>query len=171
MIKIYTGLKGFASSLFFIAGIILLSSIFFWGITKALQLFLPLLIVLSYLLIIVFSLVILPSTFLKDLRPSLSMYAVWMSHALGVLTWMVSFFFVIKAYGFLGVFLALLFQFLAPVAIIGAMLKGSWSIVENLSIWISFAYGMRFYSKWLLNFNPPKQRKSNIIDVDAVEVR
>ena len=34
MIKVYSGVKGFASLLFFIAGSILFLSIFFWGFTK-----------------------------------------------------------------------------------------------------------------------------------------
>ena len=82
--------------LFFIAGAVLLISIFFWGIAKAAELLLPLLIVVSYLLIIVFLLGILPATFFKHLRPSLSVYSVLMSHALGVATWMLSFFFILK---------------------------------------------------------------------------
>lgn len=158
-------------SLFFVAGTILLLSIFFWGIAKATQLFLPLLIVLSYLLIVVFSLVILPATFLKSLRPVLSMYSVLMSHALGISTWMMSFFFVVKIFGFWGIFFALLFQFLAPLALIGAVLKGAWHIAEHLSLWITFTYGMRFYSRWLLNLNTRDQQKGRIIDVDAIEVR
>ena len=70
-----------------------------------------------------------------------------------------------------GIFLAFLFQFLAPIAIAGAMLKGSWHIAGHLSLWIGFTYGMRFYSQWLLNLNPRHQEKGDIIDVDAVEVR
>jgi len=171
MIKIYTGLKGNLIFLFFIAGLILFLSIFFYGVTKAIQLLLPLLIVLSYLLIIVFLLVILPATFLKNLRPSLCVYSMLMSHALGVSTWMVSFFFVIKSFGVGGIFLALLFQFLAPIALVGAMLKGSWAIAGHLTLWISFTYGMRFYSQWLLNLNPRNQGKRDIIDVDAIEVQ
>jgi len=171
MIKIYTGLKGFAVSLFFIAGVVLFVSIFFWGITKAVGLLLPLLIILSYLLIVVFLLAILPATFLKNLRPSLAVYSVLMSHALGVTTWMVSFFIVIKAFGFGGIFLAFFFQFLVPIALVGAIFKGSWAIAGHLLIWIGMTYGMRFYSQWLLSFNPRHQEKKDIIDVDAIEVR
>ena len=171
MIKLYTGLKGFAVSLFFIAGVVLFFFIFSYGVAKAIQLLLPLLIVLSYLLIIVFLLGILPAAFFKDLRPSLCAYCVLMSHALGVATWMMSFFFVIKAFGFWGVFFALLFQFLAPIALAGAMLKGSWTIAGHLSLWISFTYAMRFYSRWFLNLNSRNQKKGDIIDVDAIEVR
>jgi len=170
MIKVYTGIKGFAVSLFFIAGSILLFSVFFWGITKATELLLPLLIVLSYLLIIVFVLGVLPATYLKQLRPRLAIYTVMMSHALGVATWMVSFFYVIKTFGFIGIFFAFLFQFLAPLAIAGAIIKGSWHIAEHLTIWICFTYGMRYYSQWLLSLNSRPQQKSQIIDVDAVEV-
>ncbi len=170
MIKVYTGLKGFTISFFFIAGVVLFLSIFFYGVAKAAQLLLPLLIVLSYLLIIVFLLGILPATFFKDLRPSLCVYSVLMSHALGVSTWMMSFFFVVKAFGFGAIFFALLFQFLAPIALIGAMLKGSWHIAGHLLLWISFTYGMRFYSQWLLNLNSRNHKKGDIIDVDAIEV-
>jgi hypothetical protein len=170
MIKVYTGLKGFTVFLFFIGGLVLFLSIFFWGIAKAVQLLLPLLILLSYVLIIVFLLGILPATFFKDLRPSLGMYAVLMSHALGVSTWMVSFFFVIKTFGLLGIILAFLFQFLAPIAIVGAMLKGSWTIAVHLSLWIIFTFTMRFYSQWLLNLNSRNLKKGDIIDVEAIEV-
>jgi len=171
MIKVYTGLKGNVIFLFFMAGAVLFLSIFFWGITKAIQLLLPLLIVVSYFLIIVFLLVILPATFFKNLRPALSVYSVLMSHVLGVVTWMVSFFIVIKSLGFWGIFLALLFQFLAPIAIAGEILKGSWVYAGHLILWTSFTYGMRFYSQWLLNLNSRNQKKGDIIDVDAVEVR
>ncbi len=171
MIKVYTGLKSNAVFLFFIAGMVLVLSIFFYGITKAIELLLPLLIVVSYLLIIVFLLGILPATFFKNLRPSLCVTSMLMSNVLGVSTWMMSFFFVIKTFGVGGIFLALLFQFLAPIALIGAMLKGSWHIAGHLLLWISFTYVMRFYSQWLINLNPPNRKKGDIIDVDAVEIR
>ncbi len=171
MIKVYTGLKGNLIFFFFIAGVVLFLSIFFYGVAKAAQLLLPLLIVLSYFLIIVFLLGILPATFFKNLRPTLCVSSMLMSHLLGVSTWMVSFFFVVKAFGFLGIFFALLFQFLAPIALIGSMLKGSWDIAGYLSLWISFTYGMRFYSQWLLNSNSRNQKKGDIIDIDAIEVK
>ena len=171
MIKVYTGLKGFAVSLFFIAGVVLFVSIFFYGVAKAIQLLLPLLIVLSYLLIIVFLLGILPATFFKDLRPSLGVYSVLMSHVLGAATWMMSFFYVVKAFGLWGLFFAFLFQFLAPLALVGAILKGSWHIAGHLSVWIIFTYAMRFYSRWLLNSNSRDQKKRDIIDIDATEVK
>jgi hypothetical protein len=171
MIKAYTGIKGFTVLLFFIAAVALFLSVFLWGFTKAVELLLPLLIVGSYLLITIFLLVILPASFLKDLRPSLSVYSVLMSHALGVATWMMSFFFIVKAFGFWGIFLAFLFQFLAPLAIIGATLKGEWLIAGHLLLWISFTYLMRFYSQWLLSSNSQGRQKGDIIDVDAVEVR
>ena len=147
MIKVYTGLKGLAVTLFFIAGVVLFISIFFWGMAKVIQFFLPLLIVASYLLIFIFLVVILPATFFKQLRPSLALYSTLMSHVLGFSAWMMFF------------------------ATVGAMLKGSWVYAGHLLLWISFTYGMRFYSQWLLNLNPRKQEKSNIIDVDAIEVR
>jgi hypothetical protein len=171
MIKVYSGIKGFVVVLFFIAGAILFLSIFFWGITKAIQLLLPLLIVLPYLLIIVFLLGVLPATCFKKLRPSLGVTSMLMSHALGAAAWIMSFFYVIKTFGFWGIFFAFLFQFLAPLALVGAMLKGSWAIVGHLSLWISFTYAMRFYSQWLLNLNPRSRKKGDIIDVDAIEVR
>jgi hypothetical protein len=171
MIKVYTGLKGFAVFLFFIAGTVLVISIFSWGIAKAVQLLLPLLIVLSYLLIIVFLLAILPATFFKNLRPTLYLYSMLMSQMLGVSTWMMSFFFLIRAFGFGAVIFAFLFQLLAPIALIAAILKSSWPIVVHLSLWIGFAYGMKFYGRWLLNLNSRNQKKSDIIDVDAIEVR
>jgi len=171
MIKVYTGKNGFGIIFLFIAGMILFLSIFFWGITDVIQLFLPLLIVLSYLLIIIFALGFLPATYFKGLRPTLSVYSLLMAHALGVATWMLAFFYVVKNFGLMGIFLAFLFQFLAPLAIAGAVLKGSWHIVEHLALWISFTYGMRYYSRWVVDLIPQRQEKSRIIDVDAIEIR
>jgi len=145
MIKVYTGSKGYAIFLFFIAGMVLFLSIFFYGLAKAVQLLLPLLIVLSYLLIIVFLLGILPATFLKDLRPTLCVSSMLMSHVLGVATWMMVF------------------------ALVAGVIKGSWAIAGHLTLWISFTYGMRFYSQWLFNLTM-NQEKRGIIDVDATEV-
>ena len=154
--------------LLIIAGTLLVISIFSWGVANVIQLLLPLLVVLSYLLIVIFLLGILPATFFKDLRPTLCMYSLLMSYTLGVTTWMVSFFFVIKTFGFWGIFFAFLLQFLAPLALAGALLKGSWQIAIHLTTWISFAYAMRFYNKWLLNLNTPNQklRRGKIIDIE-----
>jgi len=171
MIKVYTGLKGFAVSLLFIAGAIFFLSIFFWGTAKVIELILPLLIVVSYLLIIVFLLGFLPATFFKELRPSLCVYSAMMAHALGVATWVMSFFYVMKVFGLWGVFFAFLFQFLAPIALIGAILKGSWHIAGHLSLWISFTYGIRYYSQWLSSLDSREHKSGDIIDVDAIEVQ
>ena len=170
MIKVYTGKKSVSVLFLFLAGAVLFLSVFFWGITKVIGLFLPYLIVLSYLMIIVFSFGFLPASIFKDLRPSICMYSVMMSHALGFSTWMLSFFFIIKALGFWWIIFALLFQFLPPIALVVAMLKGSWHIAGHLSLWISFIYGMRIYSQWLLSLNSPDHHQGNVIDVDAIEV-
>src|SRR5258708_39613781 len=99
MIKAYTGIKASMITLFVIGGLILFVSILFWGMARAIQLLLPLLIVFSYFLIIVFLAGILPATFLKHLRPKLYVYSILMSYMLGAATWMVSFFVVIKFLG------------------------------------------------------------------------
>jgi hypothetical protein len=171
MIKVYTGKQGLGILFLFIAGMVLFLFVFSWGITKVLQLFLPLLIVLSYLLIVVFVLGFLPATYFKYLRPSLGVYSAIMSHALRFSTGAMSFFIVIKAFGILGILLVLSFKFLVPAAIAGAIFKGAWHIAAHLTVWISFAYGMKMYSQWLLNTNPPGQEKGSIIDVDAIEAR
>lgn len=80
------------------------------------------------------------------------------------------FFYVFKAFGLLGMFLVFLFQFLAPVALAVAILQSSWHIAEHLALWVSFTYGMRYYSQWLLNLDSRGSDKGDIIDVDAVEV-
>jgi len=171
MIKVYTGLKGFAYSFFFIAGLVLVISILFWGITNVIQLFLPLLIVLSYLLVIVFVFGFLPATLSREMRPTLRVFSAMMSKALAASTWMMSFIFVVKAFGFWGVFFAFSFRLLAPIALAGAMLKASWHVAGHLAVWISFIYGMKLYSQWLLSLDPRRQMNGDIIDVDAVEVK
>jgi len=171
MIKVYTGAKSLAVLFLFIIGMLLFLSVFFWGIAKVIQLFLPLLIVVSYLLIIVFLLGVLPATFLKKVRPSLCAYSAAMSHVLGISTWVMSLMVVINTFGLGGIFFAPFFQFLPPIAIAVSIFKKAWHIVGDLTLWIGFTYGMRFYSQWLLNLNPQRQEKSRIIDVDAIEVR
>jgi len=168
MIKVYSGLKGLTVFLFFIAGVVLVISIFIWGLAKAAELMLPFLIVLSYLLIAVFLLVILPATFFKDLRRSLAMYCMTMSKALGVAAWMMSFFFIVKNLGFWGILFAFLFQLLAPLAIAGAVLKGAWEVAGHLLLWISFSYTMRFYSQWLLSSDGGPTQKGDVIDIEAI---
>jgi hypothetical protein len=93
-----------------------------------------------------------------------------MSWLLSVSTWMMSFFYVVKTFGTGAMFFAFLFQFLAPVAFAGALFKGAWQIAADLFVWIGFTYAMRFYGRWLMDQGSPKQRKGDIIDVDAVEV-
>ena len=170
MIKVYTGLKGSLITFFFIAAVILILSIFIWGMEKAVQLLLPLLVLLAYAIIVVFVFGVLPASFLKDMRPKLAVYSVLMSYALGAVTWMVAFFFVVNAFGVGGIFLALFFQFLAPIAIVGAMMKNAWAMAGHLSLWIAVTYAMRFYSQWLLKLNSPNQEKRDIIDVEAIEI-
>jgi len=147
-------------------------SVFFWGISAAIQTFLPLLIVVSYLMIAVFVLGFLPAGYFKYLRPALSVYSLRMSRALALATWAVAFFIVIKAFGFLGVLLVLAFKLVVPIAVAGALLKGVWHIAGHLSLWTGFSYAMRYYSQWLSDLAPlPGQAKSRIIDVDAVAVK
>src|SRR5690242_8596790 len=121
MIKVYTGSKGFAVFLLYIAGALALFTVFLWGAAKAIELLLPLLIAVSYLMIVLFLFGLLPAAFSVHLRPSLGAYALLMSRILGIAAWMMSFFFVIKIFGVAGILLALLFQFLVPVAIAGAL--------------------------------------------------
>jgi len=147
MIKVYTGFRGLLTALFFLAGVALVISFFFWGITTVIRLILPVLIVGSYALIAVFILGILPATFAKHLRPSLMVYALLMSQALGTSAWLIFF------------------------ATVGEMLKGSWVYAAHLVLWIGFSFGMRAYSQWVSNLIPHGRDKSNVIDVDAVEVR
>ena len=170
MIKVYSGIKGLAVMLFLIAGLVLFFSIFFWGISKAAELLLPLLTVLSYALILVFVLGFLPAVLLKGLRGKLSGYALLMSHALGASTWMMSFFFITKAFGSTAVFLCLFFQFLAPIALLGALFKGSWLIAGHLAVWISFTYLMRYYSRRLMELSASRQERGDIIDVEVIDV-
>ncbi len=168
MIKIYSGFKGFTVVLFFIAGVALLALVFFWGVGKAAELLLPLLSIVSAILIIVFLCGILPLSLFKKLRPDLCRYSILMSHVLGVTAWMMSFLFVLTTLGFWGIVFSFLFQFLAPLALIGAALKGSWDIVGKLSLLIFFTYGMRFYSRWLSQLGPKIHQKGDIIDVEVV---
>jgi hypothetical protein len=167
MFKVYSGLKGFTVFLIFMAGMVMIGSVFFWGFTKAVELILPLLVVVAYFFIIVFVLGFLPAALIKHLRPALALYSVLMSHVLGVAAWTMSFLFVVKAFGYWAIFFALLFQFLAPVAIIGALYKGAWYIAVHLVIWTGFSFGMKSYSQWLMNLAPRRQTKGDIIDVDV----
>jgi len=152
---------------FLIAGIILLWTIFFWGVTKASELLLPLLIKASAILIIVFLLGILPLSYFNKLHSFLSSSSMLMSHILSATTWMFSFLFIFYNLGFWGIFFFVFFQFLAPIALMGAVFKGLWSIAGNLLLWIVFTYVMRFYSFRLMARHNPATKKDTIIDVEG----
>lgn len=172
MLKVYSGTKGFSAVLFLIGGIVVVSLLLIWGITKAAQFLLPSLTFISNALIILFLLCVLPVSYFKQLRLRLSRYCLIMSKVLSVASWMLSFLFVVTAFGIWGILLCFLFQFLAPVALFGAMLKGSWDIVNTLSMWIVFTYAMSFYGVWLarsLSSSTKRQNKSNVIDVEIEE--
>jgi hypothetical protein len=169
MIKIYTGTKGFLITLFFIGGVVVFLSVVCWGVAKAAELMLPVLIFFSYVLILAFIFGVLPATLVKHARPALAFYSNLISHALGVFAWMVSFFFVLKTFGFAAVFLVFLFQFLTLIALMAAVLKGSWSIAGHLAAWLCFM--IRFYRQWLSSLDSRPKHKGKIIDVDAVEIK
>ena len=146
-------------------------SILFWGFTKAVELFLPLLIVVSYLLIIVFLFGFLPATFIKDLRPSLCVYSVMMSHALGFRHMDDVFFLCHQDLWILGDFLCFFISVFGTHCPCRGNAQRVLGILPGIYIlWISFTYGMRFYSQWLLSLNSREQKKGDIIDVDAIEV-
>ncbi len=166
MIKVYSGFKGFTVFLFFVAAIVLLGALFFWGVTKASQLLLPFLSVVSYALIVVFLIFIFPFSYNQKFKPVLSRYCVTMSNVLGVTSWMMAFLFVVNTFGFWGILLAFLFKLLAPLAVISATVKSSWSIVRDLMVWIMFTYIMRFYSVWLLKSNERPFKKGRVIDIE-----
>ncbi|MDE1920941.1 MAG: hypothetical protein KGJ09_08160 [Candidatus Omnitrophica bacterium] len=171
MLKIYTGSKNFGFPLFFIIGTVLFLLVFFWGLTAIMEFFLPVLIVVAYLTIIVFVVGFLPATLIKPLRPTLSLYSLLMSHALGTATWILAFLFVIKAFGFFGILFAFLFKYLVFIALAGALFSNAWHVAEHLALWGGFAYGMKYYSQWLLTLDPSRpHQEGDIIDVDAREV-
>jgi hypothetical protein len=90
-----------------------------------------------------------------------------MSHILSATTWMFSFLFIFYNLGFWGISFFVFFQFLAPIAFMGAVLKGLWSVAGNLLLWISFTYGMRFYSLWLGAKHQQGKDKGTIIDIEG----
>lgn len=167
MNKIPGVLKSFTVFLFFIAGVVLLWAIFFWGVTKASELLLPLLIKVSAVLIMVFLFCVLPLSFFNKLHTFLSTSSMLMSRVLSATTWMFSFLFIFYNLGFWGIFFFVFFQFLAPIALMGAVLKGLWLIAGNLLLWISFTYGMRFYSFWLVAQHKQVTERGTIIDIEG----
>ncbi|MBF0503510.1 MAG: hypothetical protein HQL14_00260 [Candidatus Omnitrophica bacterium] len=168
MIKMYSGLKGIGVFLFFIAGIVFIGLVFFWGVAKAAELVLPFLGIVSAILILLFLCFVLPLSFIKKYRPHLCRYSILMSNVLGVTTWMMSFLFVIRVLGFWGILFSFLFKFLAPMALLGAGFKGSWDIAGQLSLLIVFTYAMRFYSRRLSVLDTKIHQKARIIDVEVV---
>ncbi len=171
MIKVYGGLKGLAVFLFFVAGLIFILLVFIWGVTKAAGLLLPILSVISAILIVVFLGCVLPLSFVKKLRPGLIRYCILMSNVLGLTSWMMSFFFVMTTLGFWGILFSCFVQYLALIAFIGAVLKGSWNIAGKLFLWVTFTYGMRFYGRWLGALGSKDHKKTRIIDLEAISSR
>ncbi|MBF0511758.1 MAG: hypothetical protein HQL13_05440 [Candidatus Omnitrophica bacterium] len=170
MIAVYSENKGLMGLLLGIAGTLVLLAAFFWGLTNIIQLFLPLLILFSYLLIVIFVFGILPWTARKGMKPLLALYSLRMSYALGAATWLLSLYIVIKAFGFWGILFIFAFKFLAPIAFAGVLFKGAWYIAAHLLLWMGFTHGMRVYSQWLSQWTPSSPAKDRVIDIDAIEV-
>jgi hypothetical protein len=163
-----------AITAFIIAGLIMGFFVIVWGIAAASTLLLPVLTVASGLIILGFVLVVLPLSLFKHLRPRLALTSIIMSHVLGATTWMLSFLYVTQILGTIGILLAFMFQFLAPMALIALLGKGDWQATAALGLWIIFTYGIRYYGIWLMggkrpNEPRPKERpyKDSVIDVEG----
>ena len=170
MIKVYSGFKSWWIIALFLIGFFLLLHIFSWGMSSLVGLLLPALVILSYLLISIFLVVVLPLTLFKTMRWTLGVYARKMSKLLAVTTWLIGFFMLVKALDLIALLFIFSFKLLVPIALLFAMLKGKWHVAEHLALWMGFTYLMKQYSQWALAQLTSRSKTDKVIDVSAVEV-
>jgi hypothetical protein len=154
----------------FVLAAVFIGAVIFIGVDRISEFLLPKLILSSQLLIVLFILCIYPLSRINRLRASLIIPSMLISYLIGACAWGYSLLFVMTALGLWGVFFCFLFQTLTPITIIGAILKGSWDVVGNLSLWIIVSFMIKLFSASLRVDLMNEKKKEKIIDIEPDRV-
>ncbi len=141
--------------------------VLFLGFSEVVKFLYPFTSILAGISAGIFVIVIIPLSLVKNLRLRLAAISLTLSMICGASVWMYSFLVIIGYIGWPAIFLAFLFHFVAPVAIIGLLLKGQWQAGSYLIAGLAITYLIRYYSFWLGSSRRERQNKFEVIDVEG----
>lgn len=153
-------------------GFMIVPFIFIFGILKVSEFLYPVISVLVGASIGLFLLIILPLSLFKNLQGHLAGLSLILSYVVGASVFMFSFLMIFYYLGWIAIFFMFMFNFVAPIAMIGLFFKGQWVAGFSLLLGIIFTYGMRFYGIWLVSRAEERMayqynRSEDVIDVDS----
>jgi len=147
-----------------------ISAVIFLGVDKLSSIFLEKIILTAKVLMLSFVFIIYPLSRIHPVKRFLSLPSLLMGHLLGACAWGYSLLFVMTSLGIWGILFCFLFQTLTPITIIGAIWKGAWGVVGNLSLWIIMSFIIKLFSSQLLVESIRQQKEEKIIDIKADRV-
>jgi hypothetical protein len=154
----------------FIFGVVLIVAVIIKGVAEVSAFFLPNLVPAAQVLMTIFFLIIYPLSFLPQTRSILKQASYMLALLLSACAWLYALLFVMNSLGFWGLLFCFLFNTLTPITLIGAVFKGAWNVVGNLSLWLIVSFVIKLFSKNLSNIStrqPQAARKGKIIDIEA----
>lgn len=146
-----------------------------WGVATVSAFLLPLANLIAGLGLTIFFFILLPLSLIRRARPQVAVMTLWIAQALGLYVWMASFTTIWFWLGLFGLLAFLMFHFVAPIAIIGLMIKGQAGEAGSLLVSLALTYFLRFYAVWILAKSdvPHKPAKDDykgpIIDVTPMK--
>lgn len=152
----------------FFAGASFIAAVIVFGVERISELLLPRLVTASYVIIGGFILLVYPLSRMPVFRKVLAGPVFLLGSLLASSAWAYALLFVMSALGIWGILCCFLFKVLTPIAVIGALFKGDWSMAGNLSLWIISSYLIKLFSiKLRLEAVTPAPMRDNVIDVQA----
>jgi len=156
--------------LIFFVGFFLILALLFVGFTKVIEFLLPVALILSGTLFLVFLVVVLPLSLLQRFRLPVCRVTLLFSYIFEVSVWMLCFLLIIKTMGSWGLLFLLLFQAVVPLAIIGLIAKGFWAYAGLLLVALFVPYGMRLFAFWLAALRERAEKDKDVIEAEFREV-
>ena len=153
-------------------GILLIPFILIFGILKVSEFLYPLISILAGASIVVFLFIILPLSLIKSLQIRLAGISFILSYIVGASVFMFSFLTIFYYLGWMAIFFMIMFHLVAPIAMIGLLLKGQIGPAFLLLLGIVSTYGMRLYGVKMsakLQERVPStyDRSDEVIDIEA----
>ncbi len=164
-------LARYALALAALAAVILTLSALLLGFSAMVKFLHPLLYSLAGASICVFTLIVLPLSFFKKIRPSLAAASLILAIFCNLSIWLYSFSVIVGYLGWLAVLFFFLFRFICPIAGIGLLINGQWQAGLFILAGMVIAKGISSYGLWLAQ--PPENkryRQAEVIDIESEEV-
>ncbi len=153
-------------------GFLLMPFILIFGILKVSEFLYPVIAILAGASIVAFLFIILPLSLVERLQGRLAGLSVMLSYIVGTSVFMFSFLTIFDYWGWLAVFFIFMFHLVAPIAMIGLLLKGKIGAALLLFLGAGLTYGMRFYAVRLSaksqeRVSKFRYRSGDVIDIEA----